>query len=79
MQSYRRCKGLVTNRLSRYVGEEKEGFFLGWGIDCCEDGSFTVALIELGGGSVATVLPENLTFLDRLSDKKVIKGDTILL
>ncbi len=74
MQSYRRCKGLT-----RGTREEKEGFFLGWGIDCCEDGSFTVALVELCGGSVVTVLPENLTFLDRLSDKKVIKGDTILL
>ena len=69
-RKYRRCEGIVIDRRSNYNEKTVIGFFLGWGVDCCEDGNYSVALIELYSGKVVQVLPENITFLDKLSEQE---------
>lgn len=46
-----------------------EGFFHSWGLECCEDGSYTVGIVEDHHGNVYCVLPDWIKFIKKGSKK----------
>ena len=45
--------------------EFEKAYFHQWGSETCEDGEYTVAIIELEDGSVCTANPERITFITK--------------
>lgn len=44
--------------------EFEEAKFHQWGSECCEDGEYTVAIVELVDGRVGASNPDWITFLE---------------
>jgi len=65
--NYRRCSGKYFVRGQGFI-EFKLGYFHKWGVDSEEVDAgalnYTIGIVELSDGSVVTVIPENIKFID---------------
>jgi hypothetical protein len=46
-----------------------KGFFHSWGLECCEDGSYTVGIVEDYHGSVYCMFPKWIKFVEKETKK----------
>ena len=65
--NYRKCSGKYFVRERGFI-EFKLGYFHKWGVDSEELDvgalNYTIGIVELVDGSVVTVMPENIKFID---------------
>lgn len=45
--------------------EFDKAYFHQWGSEVCEDGSYTVAVVELDDGSICTTAPSYIAFITK--------------
>ena len=65
--NYRKCSGKYFVREQGFI-EFKLGYFHKWGVDSEELDvgvlNYMIGIVELKDGSVVTVIPENIKFID---------------
>ena len=62
-ETLRRVKGKAY-RDGKWL-EFNNAYFHHWGLETCEDGSYTVAVVELEDGRVCTTHPDYVVFITK--------------